>query len=202
VVLFMSERRRRPGRRRFLGSSPASALTSGAAETRVEDFEDIGALDAAAAPAAALQLFVAFSTMGAICAAPVTTAREILRCGPITRVPAMPPWLRGVTNVRGQVIPVADLPPRFGLPPTRVTQQACILMVDTAWKGDKVEFGLLVESIVGILALGEGDLEPPPSFGTRIPPQFLIGLGRRGDQFALVLDLPHLLSPEQLLPEA
>jgi purine-binding chemotaxis protein CheW len=144
--------------------------------------------------------FVAFDLLGVGCAAPVAMVREILRFSPVTRVPAMPPWLRGVTNVRGQAIAVADLGPRFGAPLVVAGGQACILLVESEWKGEAMDIGLLVEAVTGVLALGPEEIEHPPSFGTRIPARYLRGLGRQRGRFVHLLDLGLLLSPQELLP--
>jgi purine-binding chemotaxis protein CheW len=138
----------------------------------------------------------------------ILRVREILEYRPITRVPTMPPWIRGVLNLRGSVVPVVDLAVKLGLPAVEVTRRTCIVIVEaaeaaaTAGAAQGLEatvMGIVVDSVRQVVELLPGDIEPPPGFGTPVRVEFLLGLGKLGDGFTLLLDLDRVLSAEELL---
>ena len=142
--------------------------------------------------------FLTFLVGGEEYAAPILQVREIVEFSDVTRMPAMPPCIRGVVNLRGQVVPVVDLSLRFGYGEASLSRKTCIVMVDADLDGDRTVVGLLVDSVSQVLDLHSQDIEPPPSFGTRIRVDFLSGLGKAASKFVLLLDLPRVLSVDEL----
>ena len=129
-------------------------------------------------------------------AVPLLRVREIIPYGDVTRVPKTPKSIRGVINLRGSVVPVVDLAVRFALPAAEVTRFTCIVIVETEIDERTAVLGLLVDSVREVVDLAASDIEPAPSFGTRVRLDDLVGMGRLGDRFALVLELDHVLSVE------
>jgi purine-binding chemotaxis protein CheW len=125
--------------------------------------------------------------------------REVIPYDTITRVPQMPPALRGVTNLRGQVVPVVDLATKFHGVETPIDRRTCIVLVETVLDGAPSTLGLMTERIGQVLALTRADVVPPPSFGAPIRTEFLAGMGRVGSKFALLLDTDRLLTTAELL---
>jgi purine-binding chemotaxis protein CheW len=125
--------------------------------------------------------------------------REIIEHVPITRVPGMPPAVLGVINLRGRVVPVVDLAVKLGLGPRPLTRWTCFIIVDALQEGERVPLGLLADSVSEVLDLSAEDIQPPPSFGTRLSVDSLRGVGRQQERFVLLLDLDRLLLPEELL---
>jgi purine-binding chemotaxis protein CheW len=142
--------------------------------------------------------YLAFSLGGEACAIELLRIREIIEHVPITRVPGMPPAVLGVINLRGRVVPVVDLAVKQGLGPRPITRWTCFVIVEVLLDGERTMLGLLVDSVSEVLDLGPDDIEPPPGFGTRIPVDYLRGLGRQEQGFLLLLDLERLLSAEAL----
>lgn len=132
-------------------------------------------------------------------AVPILRVREILQYEEVTRVPGAPPTIRGVLNLRGSVVPVVDLAVKFGLPPTEATRRTCIVIVEVEREGERTVMGVVCDAVSQVMELGEADVEPPPSFGTRVRTDFLHGMARVGSRFALMLDLDRLLSSAELL---
>ena len=125
--------------------------------------------------------------------------REILEYRPPTRVPQTPPSIRGVINLRGKVIPIVDLAVKFGLPPTKATKWTCIIVAETTIAGENTVMGVLADAVSEVIDLAPGDIEPPPSFGTRVKVDFLLGLGRAaGQKFVLLLDIDRILSADEV----
>ena len=114
--------------------------------------------------------------------------REIIQHGTMTPVPLMPDFVRGVINLRGAVVPVIDLQARFGRGPAGVTKKTCIVIVDAARDGERAELGLMVDAVSEVISLEPSQVEPPPQFGGATRRDFIAGMGRRGEQFVVLLD--------------
>jgi purine-binding chemotaxis protein CheW len=120
----------------------------------------------------------------------------------VTRVPAMPETVRGVTNLRGSVVPVIDLALKFRLPQIEITPRTCIVLVETPFAGNVMLLGLLTEEVGQVLAIDRNDLLAPPSFGTPVHTDYLEGMLPIGKKFALALDIGRVLSQDEILTSA
>lgn len=138
--------------------------------------------------------YLSFSLAGSDYGLGILQVKEILQYETITRVPSMPPSVRGVINLRGSVVPVLDLAVKFGLPPTAVTKRTCILVVEATIDGQPTVMGVIADAVSEVLELAAIDVEPPPPFGTRIRADYLVGMGKVGRGFVLLLDLERVLS--------
>ena len=132
----------------------------------------------------------------------ILRVREILQFESITRVPGMPASVRGVINVRGSVVPVVDLAIKFGLPETGITGRTCIVILDVALDGQSTVMGVMADSVSQVVELGKDDILAPPAFGTRAHVDYIVGMGRSGKKFILILDIDRVLSTEELQPVA
>ena len=146
-----------------------------------------------------LTQYLGFSLVGDTYAIELLRIQEIIEHVPITRVPGMPPAVRGVINRRGRVVPVVDLAVKLGLEPRPITRWTCFVIVEALLDGERTSLGLLADSVNEVLDLAPDDIEPPPSFGTRAPADYLRGLARREPHFILVLELDRVLSTPELL---
>ncbi len=129
-----------------------------------------------------------FSLGTVACALEIRGVREIIQVGPMTPVPLMPGFVRGVINLRGAVVPVVDLNARFGLAPARVGKKSCIVVFDAALGGERTEIGLLVDSVSEVVEIDAAACEPPPAFGTPIAREFIRGVAKVRNRFVLVLE--------------
>jgi purine-binding chemotaxis protein CheW len=143
--------------------------------------------------------YLGFSLAGEMYAIELLRIREIIEHVPITRVPGMPPAVLGVINLRGRVVPVVDLAVKMGLGPRPITRWTCFVIVEALMDGERTALGLLADSVSEVLDLGPDDIEPPPTFGTRTPVDYLRGMGRQEQGFILLLDLDRVLSADELL---
>jgi purine-binding chemotaxis protein CheW len=132
----------------------------------------------------------------------ILRVKEILEYDTVTRVPTTPASVRGVINLRGGVVPVVDLAVRFGLPETAVTKRTCIVVIEVELEGERTVMGLLAESVSQVIDLPAGQIEPPPPFGTRMRVDCLLGMGKTGKKFVLLLDVDKVLSTDDLLAAA
>ncbi len=143
--------------------------------------------------------YLTFYLGGAEYALGILRLKEILEYAPLTPVPQTPPWLRGVINLRGHVVPVVDLAAPFGLPPTGVTKRTCIIIVEATLGGQPTVLGVLADAVSQVMDLGPGDIAPPPAFGTAVRVDALQGLGKVGGKFVLLLDVDQVLAAPALL---
>jgi purine-binding chemotaxis protein CheW len=143
--------------------------------------------------------YLTFFIAGEEYAVSLTHVREVIPYETVTRVPGMPDAIRGVTNLRGSVVPVIDLAIKFRLPEIPVSARTCIVLVEASIDGNRVLMGLMTEEVGQVLALGQGELLAPPSFGAPVRTDFLVGMAQVGKKFALVLDIERVLSPKELL---
>jgi purine-binding chemotaxis protein CheW len=141
--------------------------------------------------------YLTFRLAGEEYAIGILRVREIIEFGTLTTVPAAPPQLRGVINLRGSVVPVVDLALRFGLPATPITRRTCIIIVEAEVEADRITVGIIAESVNQVVDVLPEDILPPPDFGTHVPTEHLVGMGRTERKFLLILDLDRVLSPAE-----
>jgi purine-binding chemotaxis protein CheW len=141
--------------------------------------------------------YLSFSLRGTEYAVRILKVKEILQYEPTTRVPSTPRSVRGVINLRGQVVPVVDLAAKFGLGETEPTRLTCILIVEALLDGAPAVVGVLADSVQEVIELGPEDVEPTPAFGTQVKVDFLLGVGKIGKRFVLVLDLDRVISADE-----
>jgi purine-binding chemotaxis protein CheW len=130
--------------------------------------------------------------------------KEIIEYGSLATVPMMPACVRGVINLRGAVVPVMDLSARFGRAPSTIGKRSCIVIVETeAEEGEsKQVLGMLVDAVNAVVEIAAADIEPAPSFGTRIRPDFIAGMGKHNGRFVILLEIGRVLSSEEIVEMA
>jgi purine-binding chemotaxis protein CheW len=138
--------------------------------------------------------YLSFSLAGGDYAIGILQVKEILQYETVTRVPSVPASIRGVINLRGAVVPVIDLAVKFGLPATPVTKRTCILVVEASLGDERTVLGIMADAVREVLELASGEIEPPPSFGTQVRVDFILGMGKAGKGFVLLLDLDRVVS--------
>ena len=107
----------------------------------------------------------------------VGKVREILDMTTITKIPRTPEFMRGVINLRGNVVPVVDMRLKFGLPAVENTVDTCIVVTEVALEGETTVLGALVDSVQEVFELEPGQIEPAPRIGTRLRTEFILGMG-------------------------
>ncbi len=131
--------------------------------------------------------YLTFALGDEVFAMDIRCVREIIQHSNMTMVPLMPEFVRGVINLRGSVVPVIDLQSRFGRARAQVGKKTCIIIFDATLADEKVELGLLVDSVSEVIDIAQAHVEPPPQFGTSIRRDFVHGIGRVGQDFIVIL---------------
>jgi purine-binding chemotaxis protein CheW len=143
------------------------------------------------------QQYLSFRLAGGDYAVGILKVKEILQYEEITAVPSTPPSIRGVLNLRGNVVPVIDLAVKFGAPAAPVTKRTCVVVVESELDGAAAVVGLVADAVSEVIELGRGDIEEPPAFGTGLRLEYLLGMGKVGRRFVLLLDLDKVLSVDE-----
>jgi purine-binding chemotaxis protein CheW len=149
------------------------------------------------APPPQAQQYLTFMLGNESFAIGILAIKEIIEYSHLTQVPMMPAYVRGVINLRGAVVPVADLSVRFGRPPSEVTKRTCIVIVEITLDGERQDLGVVVDSVNAVLEIPQSDIEPPPAFGTRIRSDFIEGMGKVNGRFVVLLNVRNLLTVEE-----
>jgi purine-binding chemotaxis protein CheW len=148
------------------------------------------------------QQYLTFSLGEEMFALGILAIREIIEYGNLTEVPMTPPFIRGVINLRGAVVPVIDLAVRFGRTAKATTRRTCIVIIETGLNEDDVrrhhQMGIVVDAVSEVLEIPASDIEPPPEFGARIRTDFISGMGKVNGHFVVMLDVERILSLDEI----
>jgi purine-binding chemotaxis protein CheW len=126
----------------------------------------------------------------------VLKVREIIRLQKITTVPQMPPYVKGVINLRGRVIPVIDLRVKFGLA-AQFADRTCIVVVQVRLPSDQiVQMGLIVDSVEEVVTIVADDIEPTPEFGARVDTGYLLGMAKVKGAVKTLLDIDRIIAAD------
>ena len=125
---------------------------------------------------------------------PILKIKNIERKMDITPVPRTPSFVKGITNLRGKIIPVMDLKDKFGIGASEVTERTCIIIVDIRTDTGLQTNGLMVDEVSEVLDISEGYIEPVPKYGDMaIDQEFMTGIGKIRDNVIILLDIQKIL---------
>lgn len=142
--------------------------------------------------------YLTFKLSEEVFALDVSNVREILEFTTVTKVPKTPDFMRGVINLRGSVVPVLDMRLKFGLSATEKTINTCIIVVEVAFEGEATIIGALVDSVQEVFELEPDQIEAAPRMGTQFRTEFIRGMGKREDNFIIILNIDKVFSSEDL----
>jgi len=128
----------------------------------------------------------------------LSQTREIIEYSGITEVPLMPKFLRGVINLRGEVVPVVDLAVRLGRNSIEVQRRTCIIVVELTNNDQHHVLGLLADAVSEVIEMDDESIEDAPSFGANIRAEFIQGIAKQGEEFVVLLDANNALSIREL----
>ena len=137
-----------------------------------------------------------------IFAIPAELVREILDVCPVTPVPTAPSFAGSLINVRGRVVPLANLRLRFGLQPVEPTEDTRIVVLELSLEGEPSVVAILADKVYEVTQLDEVVASEVPKVGMRWRPEFVRAIGRRNGQFVMVLDIGHVFETTGPVVEA
>ncbi len=128
----------------------------------------------------------------------ISKVREVLEYSTVTKVPQTPEFMLGVINLRGNVVPVIDMRLKFGMSGAEKTVNTCVIIVEINVDGESAVLGAMADSVQEVFELEPGQIEPPPKIGTRLSTEFISGMGKRDDEFIIILDIDRVFSSDDL----
>ena len=142
--------------------------------------------------------YLTFKLEDEVFALDIAKVREVLDFTTVTKVPRTPEFMRGVINLRGNVVPVVDMRLKFGMSMTEKTVNTCIIIVEVSVEGESTVLGALADSVQEVIDLEPDQIEPAPKIGTRLRTEFIKGMGKRDDHFIIILDIDKVFSANEL----
>lgn len=126
---------------------------------------------------------------------PVLKVREIIRLCELTAVPEMPAYVKGVLNLRGKIIPVADLRLKFKLGPAADGENTCIIVVEIRLSEERsTAMGLIVDAVEEVVNIFPSDIENTPDFGISMQPEYLLGMAKVKGKVKGLLDIDRAIT--------
>ena len=143
--------------------------------------------------------FLTFKLREEVFAVDISRVREVLNLLTITKVPRMPAFMCGVMNVRGSVVPVVDLQQKFRMSKSEQGVDTCIIVMEISLDNETKTLGAMVDAVEEVWDLEVEQIEPPPRIGTHLNNEFIKGMGKRDNQFIIILDIDRIFSSADLI---
>lgn len=128
----------------------------------------------------------------------IIKVHEIIGLMPVTKVPRVPDYVRGVINLRGRIIPTVYLRAKFGLEPVDDTEKTCIIVVEITSSKGKVNVGIIVDQVAEVLDVASNEIDFAPEFGTNLHTDFILGVGIVKGSVKILLDIDKVLTTEDV----
>jgi purine-binding chemotaxis protein CheW len=142
--------------------------------------------------------YLTFQLEDEVFAFDIAKVREVLDFTDVTRVPQTPEFMRGVINLRGNVVPVVDMRLKFGMTATPKTVNTCVIIVEVTVDDEALILGAMADSVQEVLDLDQDQIEPAPRIGSRLNTEFIRGMGKHGEEFIIILDIDRVFSGTEL----
>ena len=143
--------------------------------------------------------YLTFQLEDEIFAVDVQSVHEVLEFTTVTKIPGVPDFVRGIINLRGMVVPVVDLRLKFSMSATVKTQGTCIIVLDIGIGENKAVIGALADSVKEVFEFEPGQVEPPPRIGSMSQSVFIKGIGKRDEQFIIILNINRVFSSDEVV---
>jgi purine-binding chemotaxis protein CheW len=134
-------------------------------------------------------LYLTFEVADEDYAIDVFFIKEIITISPVTIVPETPDYVKGIINLRGDIVPVINVRSRFGIPEIEYDDSTCIVVLDF----DDYIIGLIVDGVKGVMTIPEADISMPPNAKLSYNNQFVKSIGKTSEGVKLLLDIDRLL---------
>lgn len=141
--------------------------------------------------------YLAFTLGAEEYALPVLRVREIIRMMDITAVPQVPRYVRGVINLRGKVIPVADLRLKFEMAEEAYTGRTAIVVVEIRRGESTLLLGVVVDAVSEVLNIASAEIEEAPHFGSGVRTDYLRGMAKTRGRVTMLLDLDRVFGADR-----
>ena len=147
----------------------------------------------------AIQTYLSFKLGEEVFAINVSKVLNILEMSPITKVPKSPDYMKGVINLRGNVLPVIDLRIKFGLKENETTVDTSIIVLSINKNNEEIMVGVLVDAVKEVLEFKDEEIVESPSIGTKYNSGFISGMKRRDSNFIMILNIDKVFATEEVI---
>jgi len=138
--------------------------------------------------------FLTFSIGREVFGIEIRYVTEIIGIQPITEVPEVPAYVRGIINLRGKIIPVIDVRLKFKKETVEYNDRTCIIVIDI----EEVSIGLIVDNVAEVLSILDENIVLPPDYKTGFQNKYIKGIGKVGSEVKLLLDCDKLLRDDEM----
>jgi len=119
---------------------------------------------------------------------------QIIAIPEITVIPKTPPFVKGVINLRGKIIPVMDLRLRFNLPLQEYNERTSIIIIKLKTDKSEIYIGFIVDKVNEVLDILENETEQTPTFGVELDTQYILGMAKVKSKVTTLLDINEILT--------
>ena len=144
------------------------------------------------------QQYLTFILEGEEYGVDILKVHEIKGWTPTTLIPNTPPYMKGVINLRGSIVPVIDLRQRFGLSALEYGPTTVVIVLNVISTRDEQMMGMVVDAVSDTYSIAENLLKPSPDVGGAISTDFITGLASIDEKMVIILDIDHLLNAEEM----
>lgn len=138
--------------------------------------------------------FLTFSLESQVFGIEIKYVSEIIGIQPITEMPEVPAYVKGIINLRGKIIPVIDVRLKFQREPVEYNDRTCIVVVDI----QNISVGLIVDNVAEVMTIEDENIVPPPDYKTGLQNRYIKGIGKVGNDVKLLLDCNRLLGEDEI----
>ncbi|PKU21382.1 chemotaxis protein CheW [Telmatospirillum siberiense] len=135
-----------------------------------------------------------FGLEGEVFAVEAESVREILDLVSVTDVPNSRPFVSGLINVRGKIVPLADLHIRFGMAPFNQSVDTRVVVIEVPLAGEPTTVGIIADKVFEVTNLIDASIEEAPDIGLKWRREFISGIGKRAEDFVIVLDMERIFA--------
>lgn len=194
---FAAEACKAPVARAQTGPSPTVVQTAGAAPKKASQTGTFKSLREVKALAGREGKYLIYTLAEERYGASVLDVREIIQMPAITAIPKLPPFVKGVINLRGSFIPIIDLRLKFGMEPVEYTERMCVVVVEIASLTGSAKIGIAVDSVIEVQEIRESTIQDTPSFGTAVNTSFITGLAKTAGGLTILMDIDKVLTSQE-----
>lgn len=145
-----------------------------------------------------LKLYFTFTIKNDLFGISVKLIREVLKYTKVFKTPRVPDYIKGVINLRGEVVPVIDLSSRFYGVESLISESTSIIIVEITENDEKIPVGVMIDSVRAVTELSDESIEPVPETGNRIRLDYIDGIGKVDREFAILLHVENVLKIDEL----
>ncbi len=144
------------------------------------------------------ETFLSFRIGEELFAVNVIKVLEVLEIQRITKIPKSPPYMRGVINFRGEILPVVNSRTKFGMDDANETDKTVIIVLDLKIKDRQIMIGAIADSVKDVIEIAVSEIKPVPEISSNYNTDFIIGMWRSEDGFVMILDFDKIFSVDEL----